>query len=352
MSSFIIRGDGVPTITPEYTGRFFIDETNDKMYSSVHTDDATGWIEIGAGATLDASQIKSLYESNTDTNAFTDAYKTKVETYAITLAKVSDVDYIAQEGDYIVAFTHLTQNRTVHLPTPNGNKRAFIIKDESGMASCFPITISPIGSTINGFSNISLTVQNSAMIIYTDGVNYFTVTGATASTTGQVKLNTGNSIKPEIAIDASNESVLQQITYGTPLGLSAYPTTKFPQNIGTPSDADLYDFPNDSFIENTVAGQPSDWRIVVSYTGKAINSTTGVRMRISNPLSGFILEDTKFLPNEVTSGWIVFKFSTIADSASLPSPHGTGHGYELAIAADDPINFKIEHVTRFSRKVD
>jgi len=35
-------------------------------------------------------------------------------------------------------------------------------------------------------------------------------------------------------------------------------------------------------------------------------------------------------------------FRTIADTFSLPSPHGAGHGYNLEVTSDEPITITLE----------
>jgi len=266
---------------------------------------------------------------------------------------VADANYTVLTTDDIIAFTSLTASRTLTLPTPDGKIREFIIKDESNKAATYPIIIDPDGAvTIDTLPSIEITLLLGSVIIYSDGTNYFTKTDISSSHVGQIKINDGNSVKPIITITAPTVDILQPVTYASPLGISSYPTSKWPQNINTPIDADIYDFTNDTFIENAFPGQVNDWRFIIDYSGKSIGSTTGMRIKLSNSLSGFVLEDTRFLPNESASGTIVFSFRTIADAASLPAPFGTGQGYDVEIAADDPITFTFDSITRFSRKTD
>jgi len=240
----------------------------------------------------------------------------------------------------------LTAVRTVTLPTPDGQPRLFIVKDESGDADAYPLIINPFGATtIDDLSFVEITVPYGSVYIYSDGVNYYTKTERTA---GQVKCNTGNSLKPTI----TNPSVYTQLVYASPLGFSSYPTNKWPQNIDVPADSDFYDFVNDTFIENTILGQINKLRIIVDYSGKPSSQDAGLRIRLRNTLSGFVLEDIAALDKESTSGSVVFSLTTIADQASLPSPKGTGHGYEIHFICDENITLVVDSVVRISEKVD
>lgn len=58
-------------------------------------DDAQ-WILSGSGAPLTAAQVKTLYESNADTNAFTDSEKTKLGTVASNATANPDTDSLAE----------------------------------------------------------------------------------------------------------------------------------------------------------------------------------------------------------------------------------------------------------------
>lgn len=60
-------------------------------------DDAQ-WILSGSGAPLTAAQVKTLYEANADTNAFTDSEKTKLGTVASNATANPDTDSLAESG--------------------------------------------------------------------------------------------------------------------------------------------------------------------------------------------------------------------------------------------------------------
>lgn len=166
---------------------------------------------------------------------------------------------------------------------------------------------------------------------------------------GQVKLNDGNSLQPTFNWNGGiPPGTAQQIIYASPLGFSGSPITQFPENISSPADSDLYDFVNDTFIENTVLGQSNFWRINLSYSGKAANVASGIEIVIENTLSGFIEEKIVTLPRIVTSGNASVTLITIADEFSLPSPIGTGQGYEISLNSTDDITVVVESITRFN----
>jgi len=182
-------------------------------------------------------------------------------------------------------------------------------------------------------------------------VDIITWTGNQAGNAWQVKVNNGNWIKPQFVFvwwGGSNLGVFQQIIYAAPLWLSSSPTTTRPANISSPVDADIYDIVNDTFIENTIPWQVHSWRVIVEYSGKSSWADSGIAVKIENTLSGFTEETIVFAPSSTTSGKIWVLLATIADSASLPSPFGTGQGYEISITAFDPMTIDINSVSRIS----
>lgn len=168
---------------------------------------------------------------------------------------------------------------------------------------------------------------------------------------GQVKLNTGNGLKPTITMvggGGGNLNVFQSIAYASPLAFSASPTTTYPGNIVTPTSADFYASGTNTFLENTVLGQTHLWRVIVNYSGKTSGAKVSVYLRIRNTLSSFVTVDSKEAPNGATSGVLTFILLSIADGASLPSPFGTGQGYVMEITAGDPITLEVDSVVRES----
>ena len=67
--------------------------------------DGTVWILTGDPASINASEVKILYESNADTNAFTDAEKALVASNAVEVAKIDPLDVRVTANE--VAIVHL-----------------------------------------------------------------------------------------------------------------------------------------------------------------------------------------------------------------------------------------------------
>lgn len=95
---------------------------------------------------------------------------------------IADIDYTVLLTDYEVSFTSLSAIRTVTLPTPSsamtnissGQTRYFKIKDESGAALTYPISIVVSGgATIDGQTSINLEQNFSSVVVYTNGTSYF-----------------------------------------------------------------------------------------------------------------------------------------------------------------------------------
>jgi hypothetical protein len=97
--------------------------------------------------------------------------------------------------------------------------------------------------------------------------------------------------------------------------------------------SNIYDFTNDTFIENTIPGQFHLWRIQASYEKQS--QATNISVRLRNTLSGFITVSAQVVAAGTTTGEVNFVLFSIADSVSLPSPFGTGQGYVLEVMADD-----------------
>jgi len=267
--------------------------------------------------------------------------------------EVNDADYTVLITDRLIVITNLTAPRTITLPVALAN-RGFTIKDESGLAAMFPITIDVEGGgTIDTKLSTLLRTAFTAIKFYSDANEYFAL--ESAKNNGQIKINDGNGAKPSTTWGGGgNPSVgtFVRYEYDLPLTLAATPTTRSPRNIDVLSDSDIYDDTNETFIENTVPGQGNAWRMLFSFSGKGAGLITGVEVRLRNTISGFISEKLIAIPSERTSGIFVVDMFTIADTASLPAPFGTGQGYVLELAPDDNITIVMDSITRFNSQAD
>jgi len=85
---------------------------------------------------------------------------------------VSDADYTALVGDYIIGFTSLTTGRTLNLPAAAtaGAGKIYVIKDEHGSAGTNNITIDPDGAElIDGASTKPINANYNGYTIYCTG---------------------------------------------------------------------------------------------------------------------------------------------------------------------------------------
>jgi len=91
----------------------------------------------------------------------------------------------------------------------------------------------------------------------------------------------------------------------------------------------LYNSSNDRWLENSINFQPHLWRVSISYTRNSTQSNRELIVRITNPDTGFSLQEIKILPNgnQFQSTTLTWNFSTLADSSSI------GSGYEFEIQA-------------------
>ena len=87
----------------------------------------------------------------------------------------SAISYLALDSAYLIAITSTAAIRTVDLPTAVGRTgKAYIIKDESGVAGTNNITVEPNGAeTIDGDANLVL-LDYGGVRIYSNGTNWFT----------------------------------------------------------------------------------------------------------------------------------------------------------------------------------
>jgi hypothetical protein len=89
---------------------------------------------------------------------------------------VVNTGIVADVTDYLIAFTSLTAPRTVSLQMADGTtNRVYIIKDESGMAATYNITINVVaGGTIDGASSKVINTNYGVIEVYSNGTQYFT----------------------------------------------------------------------------------------------------------------------------------------------------------------------------------
>jgi hypothetical protein len=256
---------------------------------------------------------------------------------------------------------NLTGNEDFVLALTNQNYRVSV---QNAMESFFTLQSSAYGNQNNGFPTLNAAGKITSLTNFSHDASYFPIsvqdtTSAVValsninSYAGEVKVNGAGGVKPSIIWGSGGVAVGTEVLleYGAgSLDFSGDEIIKWPNNISSPQDADFYNDIEKSFLENTIVGQRHEWRFDFKYTGKGGGATTGVRFRIynTNPSSSFNLIYEYTIPNERTEGGLLIIFRTIADSLSLPAPTGSGHGYNIAISADDPITIELDSVLRSS----
>lgn len=191
--------------------------------------------------------------------------------------------------------------------------------------------------------------KSTKMVKFFDGdkwqaMNY--IGNPTTTNEGVVKINSGGSsdVKPFFSIETAGSATYQtnhyyQITYNTPLNFSDAPVTSWPEGTDSGEDS-IYDNSNSTFYENAVEGQVHLWRIVITYTQTGTGSDTYVVVRLKNPDSGFVLEDSS--PAVSTTGTLTYLFLTVADESSLTN------GYQFYVKANGKVDITWDSVTRVS----
>jgi hypothetical protein len=86
---------------------------------------------------------------------------------------ISDAAATISTSDYLVAFTSLSATRAVTLPSASSAAgQHFVIKDESGMAGSFAITI--LGTVDGTINPVAINAQYGKYKIYSNGTGWFT----------------------------------------------------------------------------------------------------------------------------------------------------------------------------------
>ncbi len=183
-----------------------------------------------------------------------------------------------------------------------------------------------------------------------------TLIGSGKGNEGVVKVNAGSGgIKPDFLLNASGNgfSAAAEVVYVPALVYAPHPTTSWPENIASPTDADIYtDFMNNGdfrWKENPIPGQVHIWRVIAHATPGS-NSSGSLLATLMNPDSGFATSSVGYLPaGSAGEGQLItFILYSIADGASI----GDGKGYKIYIQADADCTVTIDSVTRISNHKD
>ncbi|WP_131368553.1 hypothetical protein [Chryseobacterium soli] len=221
-----------------------------------------------------------------------------------------------------------------------------------------PRNVSPptnVNSPVSGMIIYDTTFKT---LRYFNGVQWSTVISSQTLTTaneGVVQMRSGAGIQPTFLFKASGGvplSTYENIAYQTPVNIvtdfAPTPITSWPENIGTPTVANIYNQANGNFFENSIPGQTHTWRVIASYNSKNNGSVAFVTVNLSNMIapSTFSIDQTAVAPNGVTTGDLVFYLVTVPDSMSL------ANGYTFKIKSDTAMNVTITSITRISQAKD
>lgn len=258
------------------------------------------------------------------------------------------IDTEEELGDEVIECDPSSGSFAVNLLPAADGQRVLMVKLVNAKNANQVTIVADWSDLIDGRPEYILSTENDCVQLISSGISWNVVTSLQNS--GQVKINTWEWIKPTLVYSGWTVGDFQQITYTSPLWLSGTPTTSWPKNVplADRGESDLYDFVNDTFLENKVPWQQNTFRVIVNFSGKWSGQLTGIIIRLENTLSWFVLEDTRTLPNELTDWSMTFYLTTIADAASLPAPYGTGQWYEMSLYSDDPITLEIDSITRLS----
>jgi len=137
-------------------------------------------VDINSG-TMDGTKIgeEDSEDATFDTVVVTEdltIHDTLATTGAIRIDRIGIADAArtntALSEDYLVVWTSLTASRNYQISSEDiaQDGRSFVVKDQSGQAGTFPITISTEGSEkIDGQDSISINANYGAVGLYSDG---------------------------------------------------------------------------------------------------------------------------------------------------------------------------------------
>lgn len=211
----------------------------------------------------------------------------------------------------------------------------------------------------------SATITDSSLIgriaLQTDDGSYWRLSGVSPAAwtyvchrnnAGQIKANYGTSL--QLIGFTANVAQTFDINSATP-SLSSSPTTTFPYSAPTKTYADMFDAtrgtsPTGRLIENPIGGQFHVWRVQGGYANKAAAQVGSLKIRLRNPVSGFVYDQSVFLADGVTTDTFNVTLLCIADNVSIPAPNGYILD-ALSSFSDVDLTITITSITRISAAV-
>jgi hypothetical protein len=154
-------------VDPETSGQFF------QVFGSAYILDSLILPLLPEGSVDD-----SLVVWDENTKALRRIDRNRMPSNILQRVGVNDTDYTATSSNYLIGFTSLSTGRTVTLPAASTmTNKTIIIKDESGSAGIYNITVAGAGSeTIDGVSAKMINTNFGSISIYSNGSNWFVIT--------------------------------------------------------------------------------------------------------------------------------------------------------------------------------
>ena len=176
---------------------------------------------------------------------------------------------------------------------------------------------------------------------------------AKSTDSGQIKANFGSTL----SIVNFTANIAQSFNFlSATASLSSFPTTTYPKSATSQSFAAMFDstrgtLPTGRLIENPVGGQSHIWRVQGVYSNKGQTQTGSLKIRIRNPISGFIYDQAVYLADGFLTDTFNVFLLTIADDASILAPNG----YIIDAVTnftDNDLTVNITSLTRISIPVE
>ncbi|WP_336687254.1 hypothetical protein [Chryseobacterium bernardetii] len=245
----------------------------------------------------------------------------------------------------------LNGNLGVGTTTPQGILD--ISSANSGLV--MPRNINPAGNISTPVAGMVIYDTANKTLRYYNGTQWSSVLSSatlTSANEGVVRINSGSGVKPFFSFKTSGGiplNVFQNIVY-QPINLStdvaAAPTTSWPENVTSPSAANIYNQSTGRFLDNSVAGQVHTWRVIAKFDNKNNGSVGFVTVNMTNATGTLSMDQTAIAPNGTTTGSLVFYFVAVADATSI------GSGYGFKVKSDTAMDLTIDNVLRVSQAKD
>jgi hypothetical protein len=316
--------------------------TSNDVTPGTYISNGTAWSRLTDAQTL-SSSLSTVWKTNGNSSTVTDFIgTTNLQPFVL---KTNNIERARIGSDGTIGFGTTTPQGIVDISSANSTL-------------VLPRNINPTTNVNSAVSGMIIYDTTYKTLRYFNGVQWSTLISSQTLTTaneGVVKMNSGAGIQPAFLFKSTGGvplSTYTDVIYQTPVNIvtdfAPAPTTSWPENIATPTVANIYNQTNGNFFENSIPGQVHTWRIIASYSSKINESVGFVTVNLSNLVapSTFSIDQTAIAPNGVTTGDLIFYLVTVPDSQSL------ANGYALKIKSDTEMDVTITSITRISQAKD